>query len=241
MYKIERKIEQYIDGQLSAKEIDDLWAEMIQNGEKLDYLKTAANVKGVIETQNTVRESKVHYFRQYWKYAAAAVIALLIGVLSVINYNTGQKAVKPLPSIELEYYRSANGAATAENNNEVIQDAIAMANRGNTENAIQMLKDQIKKTTDPQHIATLSLNIGSLYYNSGKYSDAVENFKNVINQKNIDVLTLEKGYWFLGNSYFQQGRLNQAQQSIQQAYNLNGAYHRVAGTYLDALKQKTAD
>lgn len=39
------KVDMYINGQLSEKEIDNLWADLIQNENYMDYLKTVASLK----------------------------------------------------------------------------------------------------------------------------------------------------------------------------------------------------
>lgn len=39
------KVDRYINGQLSEKEIDNLWADLIQNENYMDYLKTVASLK----------------------------------------------------------------------------------------------------------------------------------------------------------------------------------------------------
>ena len=41
------KVDSYINGQLSAKEIDNLWADLIQNENYMDYLKTVASLKKI--------------------------------------------------------------------------------------------------------------------------------------------------------------------------------------------------
>ncbi|HKK45832.1 MAG TPA: hypothetical protein VJ964_09935 [Balneolaceae bacterium] len=47
---LEEKIDLYINGQLSQEEVDELWVELIQDDYLIDYLKTVANTKAVIES-----------------------------------------------------------------------------------------------------------------------------------------------------------------------------------------------
>jgi hypothetical protein len=46
---------------------------------------------------------------------------------------------------------------------------------------------------------------------------------------------LEKAYWYTGNAYFHLDQLSSAQNYIEKAYELNGAYRRVTQSYLNAL------
>lgn len=236
--ELERKIDQYINGQLSDEEIEALWAELIQDDYHLDYLKTVANVKAVVESSRN--QPRITYLKQYWTYAAAAVVILLVGVLTIMNYPAFQSGtdVQPISSIELDYYRSEDGVIANESNREVLKRAITLANSGDTQAAIRMLSNELEEAEAPSWIAELNMNIGSLYYNDGQYQRAASSFENVIKQEDIDVLTREKGYWYLGNAYFQMGQLDKAENAIQKAYDLNGAYRRVAKSYLDALASK---
>lgn len=232
--ELEEKIDQYVNGQLSQDEVDELWSQLIQDGEKLDYLKTVANTKAVLESEN--EKARVFSLKKTWAYAAAAVVVLLIGVLTVLNYPAFEtESVKPIASIELDYYRSEEGVATERPGAEVLKNALALANRGNTNEAITMLKQALQNANNPSVAAELKLNIGSLYYNNGDYQQAIQNFEDVIEKKQVDILTREKGYWYLGNAYFQLNQLDKARQAIENAYELNGAYRRVAKHYLDAL------
>ena len=229
--ELEKKIDLYINGQLSHEEIEELWAELIQDGHHLDYLKTVANTKAVIESNR--KKGKIFNFSQSWTYAAAAAIALLIAVMTMLTYPSFQsEQVEPITNIELDVYRGEN------NNRAVLMSALTLANSGKTQEAIVVLEDELQKAEDAAWIAELHLNIGSLHYNSGNYTQAVENFEQVVNKDEVDILTREKGYWYLGNAYFQLNQLDKAEAAIQSAYDLNGAYRRVAQSYLNALASK---
>ncbi len=235
--ELEEKIDLYINGQLSAEEVDELWSELIQDGYHLDYLKSAANLKAVVERRR--EERKKSQTKQYWYYAAAAVIALLIGVIGVMNYSADQSPpVQPVPSVELDYYRSGNGTIDTDAQSGIISDAIELANTGRVGEAISLLNSELEKASKPEWVAKLSLNLGSLYYNQAKYDQAIKYYRNVIaNKEHVDVLMLEKAYWYVGNAFFHKDKLVEAETNIEKAYELNGAYRRVAKSYLDALAE----
>lgn len=236
--KIEEKIDQYINGQLNQEEIDELWAELIQDGYHLDYLKTVANLKEAVKKRK--QRQKVRRMRRYWSYAAAAVLALTIGIIGVFNLTdvSSDVTVQPIQSIELDYYRSSEGTINDDANNRIIRDAITLANSGEFDQATSLLSNELQKAEEPQWIAELNLNLGSLYYNEGNYQQSVGYFKEVVDREaSVDVLTVEKAYWYLGNAYFQLDELDQAKQNIEKAYALNGAYRRVAQSYLNAFSK----
>lgn len=235
--ELETKIDRYINGQLSTEEIEELWAELIQDDYHLDYLKSVANLKAVIE-QKREQEQRITQIKRYWSYAAAAVLALTIGVLTIVNYsgNLNGTQVEPVQSIELDYYRSGEGTVTDTEQSQIIRNAISLANSGNFEDAVTLLENELQKAEDPGWMARLNLNLGSLYYNEGGYTRSLSYYEEVIDrQESINVLMLEKAYWYSGNAHFQLDRLKEARANIQKAYALNGAYRRVAKSYLDAL------
>ncbi len=237
--EIKGRIDKYINGKLSEDEIDELWAELIQDGYHLDYLKSAANLREVLlEERERGQNVKT---RQFWSYAAAAVLALTIGVLSVFyipQFNSGH-TVQPIENIELDYYRSAEGVTGNIDDHRVIREAITLANRGKFEQAITLLREELDKAENPKWASELNINLGSLFYNEGLFNKSVVHFKRVLDRKKqLDMLTVEKAYWYLGNAYFQLDQMEMAEANIKKAYELNGAYRRVAESYLNALASR---
>ena len=235
---LERKIDLYINGRLNQEEVDELWAELIQDEYYLDYTKSVANIKAVIEQKRSQEKvAPVFNLRQYVNYGVAAAVAIIIGVLGVLNYSSTTNALQlePVTQFELGIVRGP-GDAPAVTDNETIRKAIQLVSNGEVEEAISLLSTEIEKTTASQDLAELSLTLGSIQYNYGNYEASLKNFQVVVNQTEADVLILEKGYWYLGNTYFQLDQLSEAQDAFQKAYDLNGNYSRVAKSYLEALK-----
>ncbi|MEQ8523595.1 tetratricopeptide repeat protein [Gracilimonas sp.] len=235
--ELERKIDLYVNGRLDAEQTDELWAELIQDEYYMDYMKSVANLKAVIDRKQSAKpSSKVYSFRKVAQYSAAAAVILIASVIGVLNLNTnGDFSVSPIAQIGLDVVRDAEGVS-ATVTSDIIRRAIRMATDGEVQEAISLLEAELEETTDPQLKAEIALSLGSIQYNTGNYISSIENFEIVTAQENIDVLTLEKGYWFLGNTYFQLDRLEEAEQAFKNAYELNGAYSRVAKTYVDALE-----
>ncbi|MEO1006497.1 MAG: hypothetical protein AAFW67_11750 [Cyanobacteria bacterium J06638_38] len=233
--ELESKIELYLNGKLNEHEVDELWGELIQDDYYIDYLKTVANLKEVILEKKRTSTTTIFSLRKYAGYAATAAAVLLMGIIGVFNYqsNTGVNQ-SPIAEIELNIIRGADDAPAAEQN-ETIKKAIQMATDGEVMKAVELLQSAINEAREPQLIADLALTQGSIQYNYGDYEASVNAFKLVTSQSGIETLTSERGYWFLGNAYFQLDQLELAQEAFQNAYDLNGAYSRVAKSYVEAL------
>lgn len=235
--ELEKKIDLYVNGRLSQEEVEELWVELIQDEHHIDYLKTVANTKAVIESERS--RTKIFSLQNTWRYAAAAVVVLLIGVLAVMNYPvTAEVDFDPISSIALDGYRSEAGVPGEGDHSEVRRNALALANSGDVEAAIAILEEELTATEDPSWEAVLHLDIGSFHYNEGEFEQAIINFREVVSKDEVDILVLEKGYWYLGNAYFQLNELDEAEAAIQEAFNLNGSYRRVAQSALTALASR---
>jgi tetratricopeptide (TPR) repeat protein len=234
---LEKRIDLYVNGRLDQKQTDELWAELVQDDYYLDYMKSVANLKAIIDDKKSKKTTaKIFSLQKAARYGAAVAVILIAAVVGVLNMSTsGDLSVSPVAQIGLDVVRDASGISETVTN-EVIREAIRLATDGETEQAMSMLQSELEKTTKPQLKADIALSLGSIQYNKGDYTGSIENFKLVVNQPDIEVLTLEKGYWFLGNTYFQLDRLEEAEIAFSKAYALNGAYSRVAKTYVDALQ-----
>lgn len=240
--ELEKKIDLYVNGKLNAEQTDELWAELIQDDYYLDYMKSVANLKSIIDRKRAVQPStKIYSLQKVVRYAAAAAVIIIAGTLGIMNISsTNNISVSPVEQIGLDVVRDGDGIPETVTN-EAIREAIRLATEGDVEEAVSLLQTELENAEEPQLIAELALSLGSIQYNNGNYSSSIENFNVVIAQNNIEVLTLEKGYWFLGNTYFQLDQLDEAEEAFRKAYELNGAYSRVAKTYVDALTNVAAE
>lgn len=233
--ELEEKIDRYVAGNLTDKEIDELWSEIIFDDYYYDYLKTVASLKGLAEGEkkNNVRflrsQSSIRYF------AAAAVMIIAAGLILFNVYNDQEFAVQPINSIELDYYRSAEGVTEITDISEIIMSVIAEANRGNVENAITIVETNLDNVAAAEDKAQLLATAGSIYYNEGMYNEAADYFERSLDYEIENVIIQEQNYWYLGNTYFQLNRIDEARSTLEKAYQLNGAYSRVAERYIEAL------
>lgn len=236
---LEKRIEAYVDGKLSAQEVDELWAELLDNEYYYDYMKSVASLKKISEEQE--KESsfqKMESRKQIWLSAAAAVL-LMIGSAAIFNLSTEtSEVVQPISSIELDYYRSSDGMVSEDRESDVVRRAISTANTGDVAEALELINEELEKTNSEYHHAELLITSGSILYNSGRFDDSIEKFEMALDINYDDMLLRERNYWYLGNAYFQINKLEEAKANLERAFELNGAYSRVAQSYLRALSAK---
>jgi len=238
--ELERQIDLYVNGKLTPEETDNLWAELIQDEYYLDYMKSVANLKGVIEKKRNVSSKPrvIGLRSSYTKFAAAAAVIIAAGLFGFFNlYTNSSNQIEPISEIPLENYREADGAIQGNESDKTIREAVALANAGEIEKAVSLLQNELKDATKSDYKAKVALSLGSIHYNAGAYQRSIENFKVAISQPEIDVLVLEEAYWFLGNAYFQTDQISEAQSAFEKAYELNGAYRRVVKSYLDVIAE----
>ncbi|MEX2600164.1 MAG: tetratricopeptide repeat protein [Balneolaceae bacterium] len=239
--ELERKIDQFIRNRMTPEEIDDLWVELLQEEEYIEYLQTSANLKEIVRRRTKSKSrpvvGRIHGVSS-WKRTVAAAAAILIMVAGSIAlyYSTGElQSVEPIASIELDYYRSGDSQVVETETEAVIREAIILVNDGHYDEAIRVLDEQIEVTEDPDLCASLQINAGSIMYNTGHYRDALERFQHVVSNDEGDALIRERALWFLGNTHFQLNEMDEARTAFRMAYELNGAYSRIAQSYLRAL------
>ena len=238
--ELEFKIDLYVNGKLNQDQVDELWSELIQDSYYLDYTKSVANIKAVIEEQRSKNKvTPVYKLRKVINYGAAAAIAIIIGVLGIMNYssNDSLEGIVALEQLDLGNIRGADDSPS-NTNFDIIKEAIELATNGNVESAISLLESELLKENESIKVAEMSLTLGSIQYNYGEYNSALINFNRVVNQETIEDQTLEKAYWYLGNTYFQLDQLEEAEIAFQKTFELNGAYSRISKSYLDALSKK---
>ncbi|MFO7800084.1 tetratricopeptide repeat protein [Rhodohalobacter sp.] len=233
--ELEKKIDQYVGGNLNEQEIDELWSEVIFDDYYYDYMKTVASLKGLADGE---KKSNIRFLNRsstlQWL-AAAAIVIIASGLILFNVYDEQQYNVQPINSIELDYYRSAEGFTESTDVSEIIMSVISEANRGNIASAISIVENSLSEISSKEGKAELLATAGSIYYNEGMYLEATEYFERSLDYEIENVIIQEQNYWYLGNAYFQLNRIEEARNTLEKAYQLNGAYSRVAERYIQAL------
>lgn len=239
--ELEERIQRYVNGRLNDSESDLLWAELIQNPYYFDFLKTAANLKELLR-EGEQKAKTIHIagtigkHKRYWM-AVAASLALLIGVISVVlNSHSPATSLQPLQQLTFQNVRSAQIKSNTPSSE--IHQAINFVNEGKEAQAMEIFQSLVKSGNDASIMSTAYIDMGIIHYNNKAFDQALEDFTNGANKADNNVLLKEKAYWYTGNTYLKMGRKLEARNAIQKAYDLNGAYRRVAGKYLEELNKE---
>jgi tetratricopeptide (TPR) repeat protein len=247
-----KKIDKYIKGELSQDEIDDLWKQFLQHPEWYDWFETELHLRSLIkkgkkpnfnnnstdkEATNSIQSNIKRY--RGWIYAAAAAVILAIG-LQFFSFDQNE----PLPSLAIAEIEQSNligadvlrsGESPAVNLDVAINDALATAYDGETEEAIEKFQELLDQSTNDRQQARIEMNLGILYYNSGNFEAATNHFQSVTGIEIVEDYQKEKSWWFLGNALLNLDQPRAAREAIFNAYSMDGRYQSAALSLLKKL------
>lgn len=248
---IKARIHDFVEGNLSAEEVDNLWAELIARPEELDYLQTLSTLKKMgdegkfdhlYDTEPNVvplvaaEETKGSKIYEMFKPYVAAASVIIIGVAILFNLMTSVQQPQdagPISMIEYEVERSADNQTMLDN---YLQEAVSFATNGNLEAAYAQIDEASSlELTDEQSI-NLKMVTGAIQYNSKRYSEALTTFESINSTDDIGLINLEKGTWYLANTQLQLGMMNDAIESMERVIELDGAFSRVAKNKLESIR-----
>ncbi len=244
--KIHEQVDKFLDGDLSEKEIDRLWAKLIQNPDALDYLETKAtlrkmSIEGRYETEKQTNNGSIKSINESGKNRVAAYASYLIAASVLIvgitfSYNTLSDSdfdIEAIAVIEYETERSSE-SMTSEFES-MLNTAISLSADGYSDQAIMALHDAYDANLSDSQKQELLMLEGTIYYNAGNFNEALSSFKELTESDNIDILEYEKAVWYKANSYIQLGDYDLAKQHLTTVVQLDGAFSRVAGNILDKM------
>lgn len=243
------KIDQYIQGELSQDEIDELWKQFLQHPEWYNWFETELHLRSLIkkgkkpnfnkgEEPSGSNPSAIKNYR-VWIYAAAAAVILAIG-LQFFSFEQNE----PIQSLALAEIEESNliGADVlrsddrpAENLDVAINDALATAYEGETAEAIEEFQELLAQSPNNQQKARIEMNLGILFYNSGDYESARNHFQSITGIENIEDYQKEKSWWFLGNALLNLDEPRAAREAVFNAYSMDGRYQSAALNLLKKL------
>ena len=236
--QILQKIDDYLNGKLSTGEIEELWVEILDQPEYVDYINTLVNVKEVLKN----RKKPLSFWKRNRNRigAIAAVLAIAI-VFSLIKFNTRSiqfSTVRQIQSSELE------SPATTRALNEHFSKSDSLLNlgyveaaKGHISKAIGYFNELALKNGDNADMAKAFFNIGVLHYNSENFEKAESSFINALDHIQNDDILKEKTTWLLGNTYVKLGNLHQAHETLTKVAEMNGIYKEKASSLLNKIDQ----
>lgn len=254
---LEKQIDAYIKGHLSADEAEKLWQALLFRPDYIELLETELYIKRIIEEQESAdKEGSVpvqplekfgSLFKHSWKWmAAAASIALLIISLNFFQGNEEQNLndllqgeinmVENLASPEV--MRSQDTDTKVSGIDSLLNLGFKAAISGDVEKALGFYNNVIDNYSSAPHVSMAYLNLGIIQYNRENYEEASVAFNNAIQRVQDDRMLKEKAYWYLGNAYINQDRLKEGRKAILSAFNLNGIYKNPAERLLKKIDEK---
>jgi tetratricopeptide (TPR) repeat protein len=233
--ELEQQIDRYVSGELNQDQVDELWTQLIQEPYYAEYLKTVANISHIMSSSK-IRKVDTQEIRStnVW-YAFAAAVVLVIGLMStmLIYKDASVNRFDAMSSLEMHNVRST--VISADEVEAGIQHGIGLAVTGNTDQAITHLSDLYEKVSLADVRSDIQLNIGIIQYNSSRYEEAKNTFLLITETSSDDMLMMEKALWYKANTFLKLGSVEEAKQLIRQVHDIDGAYRRIAATYLANL------
>lgn len=225
---LEQTIDRYVAGQLSEKEAEALWSELLLNEEAMDYFKTSASLQKLYVAA-PVRKLGLN--------PLLAVAAVLLGSVIMLNLFrfTEESYVQQFSFDRIEDtgfeslrdVRDDASSGTAEDS--LFDTALNMALSGDMERA----KLEFEKFTRAYPFSVSApkawLNIGITLYNQGQIQESLEAFQQAhAADRNESRFLTEKIFWFEANAFYKQKDFQNARVSAAEALKCDGAYHNEA-------------
>lgn len=255
---LEKQIDAYIRGHLSAQESEDLWKALLFRPDYIELLETELYIKRIIEEQDANNGQKVpsssnrqkpaerkRKFSPVWKWmAAAASVAILIISISYLQTEQ-EKSLQELTLGEInivenlaspEVMRSQDPGLPAIDS--LLNLGFKAAISGDVEKAVGFYNDVVENYGDAPNVSMAYLNLGIIQYNRENYEEASGAFENAIQKVRNDRILEEKAYWYLGNSYVNMDQLKEGREALLSTYRMNGIYKNSTVRLLEKLDKE---
>ncbi len=253
-------IEDYLSGRLNEEQTDALWAELLTDGDAMDYLQTMSAMKKLAnegefsdeqfleDTQSEflisepiaeVNEPKTESITNDngwfdWKWVAAALVIMMAaaGISYVMMQQSQVEHTGAIALIEYDIFRSAGEEAALMPN---LEEVIMLSASGEHNLAINKLNDvrlESGISNDPQ----LDILEGSLHYNAGAYDQSLDVFTSIDYSK-LSNREFEEVLWYKANARIHAGQTLEATTTLQKIIEMDGSFSRVAQNLLNSLNR----
>jgi len=252
--EIYREITRYIDGDLSKEEVENLWAQFVDNPEYYKWFETELHLRDLAKKAS---ESNIHSIHSdsehdtpesFWKSSTGWILAVAAAVLISFGlqfFSTGDTIIYHPDSISQIDLNEMSGSDILRSEEDVSQTmdieinrALASAYQDDPDGAIRKFRALLLQDPDPQQKARMELNLGILYYNMADYEQAKVFFESVAQTEAMNKFFTEKAWWFLGNAYLNLEMLEEAREAVNNAYTSGGRYVDPALSLLNKLDEE---
>ncbi|MDX1642609.1 MAG: tetratricopeptide repeat protein [Balneolaceae bacterium] len=246
--EILKRIDLYIRGKLTQDEIDELWKTFLEYPETYNWFETEVHLQSLIkkgkkpqfgsQSVSSSKKTTIHSYKG-WLYAAAAAVLLAIGLQFFAIDQPESIPGLAVAEIEQSHLIGADvlrsNTGRAENIDVAINDALAKAYDGETEQAIQQFREILEQSPSAQQRARVEMNLGILLYNQARFESAKNHFESITEITGLEDYEKEKAWWFLGNAYLNLNQPREAREAVYQAYGFNGRFQSSALALLKKL------
>jgi len=264
--EITRQIDAYLKGELSEKEVHELWVKLLKNPELLELLETEAALKDIYKEMqsdswsgidpdsddpaNYIEEESRRWYSSSKNFIGMTAIAASIAILITVVFMLQEPDVKN--GRELAIYKIAvtrmespqiQRSETQQLSpiDSLINLALQAAFNDNLSEAERIYHEIIKRFDSEPSIAMAHLNLGIINYNLRNYKKAITNFEDALQVPGINMLVTEKAYWYMGNAYLNLDNWQKARDAVYQAYVEHGVFRNPAGNLLNAIDERLSN
>lgn len=244
---IREQIDEFLDGNLSENEVDQLWAMLLNSPEDLDYLETKATLRKMsVEgrarhsengtgKESTDTEKKQTKIAAYASYLVAATV-LIVGVTFTYNTLTGPTGTSSIAIGMIEYETERSSDSVTSEFEGYLQSAISQSADGNAEEALKNLQSASSLDINDEQKAELYMLEGTVHYNADNFHDALRSFEKITSIDSVEPLEYEKAVWYMANTQIQLGLNEEARANLNKVIELDGAFSRMANSRLEQLQ-----
>jgi|AntRauTorckE6833_2_1112554.scaffolds.fasta_scaffold02797_4 tetratricopeptide (TPR) repeat protein len=248
---IRKQIDAYIKGNLGEEEIQKLWNEFAKDPELLETLELEVTVKAAIERNmpsskagaNTDSSSSIKKLPSWTWHAAAAAVIALVALVQLFRVDTATQLNQyVVGQIDVGQFESADGIRdkdiTITTADSLLNLGFQAVISGDDSRALQLFEEVINNYTEEPYGSKAYLNKGIILYNESDYEVAIDAFQEAANRVEDSRMITEKAYWYLGNALVNVGQLEEAQDAVYRAYQVDGVFRSPAFRLLKKLSKE---
>lgn len=247
MIEVSKQMDAYIRGNLSRREIDELWLQFLENPYYYQLFETELHLRNLIQKRGHSRGLFIGKWKRktgmtYWIMAAAATVFIVLSFY--LNISGTAPALDTFAISTISYNEMAAGNVERSEEDYVknietdMNRAMAAAYVFKVTESMDMFNELMSSAVNESQRTRIEFNLAILHYNRSEYELAKESFLTVINSNDIDEIYSERAWWFLANTYLKMNDQERAMKAILMVQLLNGNNREAASTLLNTLKKR---
>ena len=236
---IEEKIVRYVNGRLSEAEVEDLWVDLLGNPEYIELVRTAANLKAVVENKDEEAVEPARVTRiGLARYAAAAVVVIALGMFAV--FGLSPQPDSPRIIMQMEYYSSERGGSNTPEAEwqSRLEEYASFAEMGEFTKAVEGFESLLADVNDDNVKGVAFENLAALHFNQDQFEAAAEYYRNWIafERASGDNVDLDQATWFLAHTALRLNKTDEAVRLLNEVVTMESSNANNAQNLLKELK-----